>query len=113
MNSVDLEGAARQPAARQDNVDQLSGHMGVLQLAFTVMAYNAPIVGFVGYMPVVILLGNGVGTPVALLACGVIVSLLASGILFLARRMDSQVASTPSSRRGSARKSAWARGSRL
>lgn len=90
MNSLDLEGTASTPPSRhQGDSTQLTGHMGIFQLAFTVIAYNAPIVGFVGYMPVVILLGNGVGTPVALIVCGVIVSLLASGILLLARRMES------------------------
>ncbi|MFC9359237.1 APC family permease [Rhodococcus sp. NPDC057014] len=91
MNSVELEGAAtKRQNPQQDNANQkLVGHMGVLQLAFTVIAYNAPIVVFVGYLPAVILLGNGVGTPAALLACGVVVCLLVSGILLLARRIDS------------------------
>jgi amino acid transporter len=66
---------------------RLSGHMGVFQLAFTVIAYNGPIVVFLGFIPVCILLGNGLGTPVAFVICGAVVALLAWGLTTMARRL--------------------------
>jgi len=66
----------------------LRGHMGVLELVFTVVAYNGPVVVFLGFIPVAILLGNGAGTPVAILAAGVVVTLLAVGLVNMAMRLD-------------------------
>lgn len=68
--------------------NRLSGRMGPLQLAFTVLAYNAPAVVFLGFIPVSILVGNGIGTPFAYLVCGGIVTLLAIGLLTMARHLD-------------------------
>jgi amino acid transporter len=66
---------------------RLSGNMGVFQVAFTVIAYNGPIVVFLGFIPVCILLGNGLGTPVAFLISGAVVALLAWGLTTMARRL--------------------------
>jgi amino acid transporter len=71
-----------------DDIKGLSGHMGVIELIFTVVAYNGPIVVFLGFLPVMILIGNGVGTPVAILACGVIVLMVAVGLIKMASRLD-------------------------
>jgi amino acid transporter len=89
MNSVNIAGTADVRPSHAGSSDRLSGNMGVIQLAFTVLAYNAPVVVFLGYMPVTILLGNGVGTPVAYLVCAGIVGLLALGLIAMARRLDS------------------------
>jgi amino acid transporter len=87
MTSVDNASTADvQPV--QGGGRKLAGNMGVLQLAFTVLAYNAPIVVFLGYMPVTILLGNGIGTPVAYLVCAVIVGLLAAGLVAISSRLE-------------------------
>jgi amino acid transporter len=59
--------------------------MGVLSLIFTVMAFSAPAVAFLGFIPVAIALGNGVGTPVAFLTCGIVVALVAVGLTRMAR----------------------------
>jgi amino acid transporter len=66
---------------------RLGGNMGVVSLIFTVMAFSAPAVAFMGFIPVAILMGNGVGTPVAFLACGLVVGLVAVGLTTMARRL--------------------------
>lgn len=66
---------------------RLSGNMGIISLIFTVMAFSAPAVAFLGFIPVAIALGNGVGTPVAFLACGLVVALVAVGLTRMARRL--------------------------
>lgn len=66
---------------------RLGGNMGVISLIFTVMAFSAPAVAFLGFIPVAIALGNGVGTPVAFLACGVVVALVAVGLTRMARSL--------------------------
>ncbi|MEU9456105.1 APC family permease [Streptomyces sp. NPDC048277] len=65
----------------------LRGNMGPLELIFTVVAYNGPVVVFLGFIPVSVLLGNGVGTPAAFLFCGVIVTMLAVGLLTMSARL--------------------------
>jgi amino acid transporter len=79
-----------EPAANETSAPQvgLKGHMGVLQLVFTVVAYNGPIVVFAGFMPVAVLIGNGVGTPVAILVCGAVIALLAYGLVKMASKLD-------------------------
>ncbi|MBN3454895.1 APC family permease [Mycolicibacterium sp.] len=69
------------------NQARLGGNMGVISLVFTVMAFSAPAVAFLGFIPVAIALGNGVGTPVAFLACGVVVALVAVGLTTMARSL--------------------------
>ncbi len=66
----------------------LRGHMGVLELVFTVVAYNGPIVVFLAFLPAAILLGNGIGTPVAILVGGAVVAMLAVGLITMAMRLD-------------------------
>lgn len=61
--------------------------MGAISLVFTVMAFSAPAVAFLGFIPVSIALGNGVGTPVAFLACGAGVALVAIGLTRMARSL--------------------------
>ncbi|MEU2286820.1 APC family permease [Streptomyces sp. NPDC013178] len=85
--------AADQAAALEDtphdtSATALSGTMGVLELIFTVMAYNGPAVVFLGFLPVAILLGNGVGTPVAILVCGLVIAMVAFGLVKMAGRLD-------------------------
>jgi len=65
----------------------LHGNMGVLELIFTVVAYNGPVVVFLGFIPAAILLGNGVGTPVAILVSGVLVTMVAVGLIKMSGRL--------------------------
>ncbi|MBG6095811.1 APC family permease [Nocardioides luteus] len=66
---------------------KLEGNLGVFHLVFTVMAFQAPIVAFLAYTPVAILLGNGLGTPVAFAIAGVILALFAVGLLAMAKHV--------------------------
>ncbi|MBB6627520.1 APC family permease [Nocardioides sp. KIGAM211] len=43
---------------------------------------------FIGFLPACVLLGNGVGTPVAFLAGGLVVALLAVGLIKMSDRLD-------------------------
>jgi len=73
-SNVDSSTRAAEPGA-------LRGHMGVLDVMFTVLAYNGPAVVFMGFIPVAILLGNGVGTPALMLVVGLFILLIASGLM--------------------------------
>ncbi len=84
MSTSDLSSTAM-PTPTQP---RLGGRMGVISLIFTVMAFSAPAVAFLGFIPVAIALGNGVGTPVAFLACGLVVALVAVGLTTMARRLQ-------------------------
>jgi amino acid transporter len=74
-----------QTGVNPDN--HLQGRMGVFDVMFTVIAYNAPAVVFLGALPVTILIGNGLGTPVLLLAAGVLLMALGSGLINLSGSM--------------------------
>ncbi|MEN2739606.1 APC family permease [Microbacterium sp. X-17] len=65
----------------------LKGSIGFFNLVFTVLAYNGPMVVFLGFIPVTILLGNGVGTPAMYLFCGVIALLFAAGLVAMGLRL--------------------------
>jgi amino acid transporter len=67
--------------------EKLQGNIGFFNLVFTVLAYNGPMVVFLGFIPVTILLGNGVGTPVMYLFCGVIAALFAAGLVAMGLRL--------------------------
>ncbi|MFF3380613.1 APC family permease [Streptomyces sp. NPDC002680] len=85
--SAASEAADAEVAMSSESSASLRGNMGVLELIFTVVAYNGPVVVFLGFIPVAVLLGNGVGTPVAFLVCGVIVAMLAVGLLTMSVRL--------------------------
>lgn len=65
----------------------LRGGLGVFQLVFTVMAFNAPVVVFLAFIPVAIAEGNGLGTPAAFIFCGVVIALFAVGLVAMARHL--------------------------
>ncbi|MBP1326703.1 amino acid transporter [Leucobacter exalbidus] len=60
---------------------QLHGNLGVIDVMFTVIAYNGPAVVFMGFLPVLILWGNGVGAPAMILAAGSLLLVIASGLI--------------------------------
>lgn len=66
---------------------KLQGNVGMWQLVFTVMAFQAPIVAFIAYLPVAIGLGNGLGTPAAILAAGVVVAIFSVGLTVMAKHL--------------------------
>jgi amino acid transporter len=64
---------------------RLRGNLGVFGLFFSVMAWNAPLVIVVGIIPVMLVIGNGVGTPIAFVAAGLIIGAFAVGFTRMAR----------------------------
>jgi amino acid transporter len=79
------ETAAPPDAAAAD--PQLRGNLGTLHLLFIVLAFNAPLAVVVGFLPVVIGYGNGIGAPVAFMAAGAIIALFAAGFTAMARHL--------------------------
>lgn len=67
--------------------DRLEGNVGAIGLMFTVLAYNAPLTVFIGGIPVVILVGNGLGAPMAFLAGGAVILLVAFGLTTISARL--------------------------
>jgi amino acid transporter len=64
---------------------RLGGNLGALNLFFSVMAFNAPLVVVIGVLPIMLAIGNGVGTPIAFLAAGLIVAAFAVPFTRMAR----------------------------
>ncbi len=60
---------------------KLKGNLGTLGLFFSVMAFNAPLVVVIGVIPIMIAIGNGLGTPVLFIIGGLIVAAFATGFL--------------------------------
>ncbi|WP_051166590.1 APC family permease [Amycolatopsis orientalis] len=85
--TIDSTGYAETSETTPVVTSKLKGNLGVPHLVFTVMAFQAPIVAFLAYTPVAILLGNGLGTPVAYLAAGVVLALFAVGLLAMAKHV--------------------------
>lgn len=85
-----MEAAARvgEPPSSAATNGNLAGDMGVVALMFTVMAYNAPVVVFLAFIPVAIVLGNGLGVPVAFIVCGLLIASLSYGIVAMASHLD-------------------------
>ncbi len=60
---------------------RLRGNLGVIGLLFTVMAFNAPLGTFVATVPVSIGFGNGAGAPILFLVGGLVMALVAVGLI--------------------------------
>ncbi|MGW3953950.1 APC family permease [Streptomyces sp. NPDC004752] len=87
MSTASEAAAGAEVASSGVHTASLRGNMGVLELIFTVVAFNGPVVVFLGFIPVAVLLGNGIGTPVVFLVCGVIVTMLAVGLVTMSARL--------------------------
>ncbi len=59
--------------------------MGTLDVAFSVLAFNAPLSGVIGFVPAVIGFGNGIGAPSAYLGVGVLLLFFAVGFTTMSR----------------------------
>ncbi|PRY08832.1 APC family permease [Kineococcus rhizosphaerae] len=66
---------------------RLSGSMGVAELVFTVLAFNAPLSIAVGFIPVVIGAGNGLGAPLIFVVCAVLLIVFAVGFTTMGRHL--------------------------
>jgi amino acid transporter len=67
---------------------KLRGDLNAFQLLFGILAYNAPLVAVVAFLPLTIGYGNGLGAPVSYLLSGAIIALFASGFLKMSRHID-------------------------
>lgn len=66
---------------------KLHGNLGVIDVIFTVVAYNGPAVVFMAFLPVLVLWGNGVGAPAMILAIGVLITIVATGLINVSQAM--------------------------
>ncbi|MGW4339698.1 APC family permease [Rhodococcus koreensis] len=66
---------------------RLAGNMGTADVAFTVLAFNAPLSVVVGFVPVIIGAGNQLGAPVTYLAAGALLLLFAVGFTTMSRHL--------------------------
>lgn len=64
---------------------KLHGHMGVFDIVFTVLAFNAPMSVFVGFITVIVGYGNGLGAPVTFIAAGALMLIFAVGFTAMSR----------------------------
>jgi amino acid transporter len=64
---------------------KLRGNLGVSNLFFSVMAWNAPLVIVIGVIPVMVIIGNGIAVPVAFVTAGLIIAAFAAGFTRMAR----------------------------
>ena len=66
---------------------KLTGTLSTTDIVFTVLAFNAPLSVFVGFIPVVIGAGNGLGAPTAYAAAGALILLFTVGFTAMGRRL--------------------------
>jgi amino acid transporter len=66
---------------------QLKGNLSTTEIVFSVLAFNAPLSAFIGWISIVIAFGNGQGAPITYLVAGVLVMLFAVGFTAMSRRM--------------------------
>lgn len=69
--------------------EKLQGQLGVRDLVFTVLAYNAPLAVMAGYIPLVVAFGNGAGAPATFALVGVLLAVFAVGLTAMSRFMKS------------------------
>jgi len=90
MIDSDSQGAARTSFASTEapvHTADLRGNLGVISLAFTVIAFNGPIGVIAGFIPIVVLRGNGLGAPLIFVLLGALVTIFAVGLNAMASRM--------------------------
>lgn len=88
MTTASSSHLADPPEAPSPEAPQLQGRLGVVQLLFSVLAFNGPLAAVVGFSPVVIGYGNGLGAPVAFAMAGTLVALFAAGFTKLTRHVN-------------------------
>ncbi|RNM12035.1 APC family permease [Nocardioides pocheonensis] len=66
---------------------RLHGNMGSFELFFSIMAYNAPLVVIIGVIPVMLIVGNGVGTPLVFIISGLILAAFADGFIRMSKAL--------------------------
>ncbi len=76
----------RDAVANQPATPGLAGRLSTFEIVFTVLAFNAPLSVFVGFLPVVIGYGNQLGAPATFIATGSLLLLFSVGYTAMARR---------------------------
>lgn len=87
MSSVRPVTETEVPSVGVASEPQLRGNLSMFHLLFTVLAFNAPMAVVVGFIPLVVGYGNGIGAPMAFVAAGVILALFAAGFTTMARHL--------------------------
>ncbi len=64
---------------------RLSGRMGVFDIVFSVLAFNAPMSVFIGFITVIVGFGNGIAAPLVFIATGLLMLLFAVGFTAMSR----------------------------
>jgi len=77
---------AKVPAPAGDGT-QLKGNLSTTEIVFSVLAFNAPLSVFIGWITLVIGFGNGQGAPITYLVAGLLVMLFAVGFTTMGRHM--------------------------
>lgn len=70
-----------------DTPKRLTGRLGTADIVFTVLAFNAPMAVFVGYLTVIIGYGNGLGAPITYVAAAGLMLLFAVGFTAMSRHL--------------------------
>jgi amino acid transporter len=70
-----------------DTEPHLHGNLGTFGLFFSMLAYNAPLVVVVGVLPVMVMHGNGIGTPMLFIIAGLILAAFADGVIRMAKTL--------------------------
>lgn len=66
---------------------KLTGTMTTFDIVFTVLAFNAPLAVFAGYLTVIIGYANGIGTPSIFFAAGLLVFVFAAGFTTMSKHL--------------------------
>jgi len=74
-------------AAEEGRPVTLSGHLGTLDIVFTVLAYNAPLTVVTGFIGILLSIGNGLGTPLTFLAAGSLMLLFSVGFTTMSKHV--------------------------
>lgn len=77
MTTEELEGAG-------ERTEQLRGHMGVVEVALTVLAFSSPLTTAWGYLPFVIFFA-GVGAPIAFLVAMILLLVFSVGYVTMSK----------------------------
>jgi len=78
--------SAGEPTTKADS-SGLKGSMTTFDIVFTVLAFNAPLSVFAGYLTVIIGYANGLGAPLTFLAAGVVILVFAVGFTAMSRHL--------------------------
>lgn len=83
----DMDRAAVKATPSEPAEPKLTGTMTTFDIVFTVLAFNAPLAVFVGYLTVIIGYANGVGTPSIFFAAGLLVFIFAAGFTTMSKHL--------------------------